>query len=120
VTSSDARADLGAPATTAPSPGRKTVAAASSAPARTTTKVEAPGAAKAPARVGKKAAKKAAPTSDPAGEPATIGAVHDVDEPGPDDLEPVDLEAVEADIAECHPYVPQNMPATTVAITPEK
>jgi RNA polymerase primary sigma factor len=98
VTSSDARAASGAPATTAPSPRRKSVSAASSAPTRTTSKLEEPAlptAAKTtPARPAKKAAAPAAKrTAGKKAAPAAPTGVDDAVEPGPDDFGPVDLEA---------------------------
>jgi RNA polymerase primary sigma factor len=77
---------------------RKAVSAASSAAARTTSKLEEPA---KPARAAKKTAepaakkapgKKAAPKSAKSADTAPVVAGEDVDEPSPEDLEPVDLE----------------------------
>jgi RNA polymerase primary sigma factor len=94
----------GAPATTAPSPRRQSVSAAGSATARTTSKVDET-AARATGRAAKKVAdgpakkatsKKAAAKSDVKDEPAVTP--EDLDEPSPEDLEPVDLTDVDADV----------------------
>ena len=111
MTSSDARA-TGAPATTAPGSRRASVSAASSATARTTSRLEEPALADAgtPARAAKKApaaAKKAegAPAKKPAAKKAAAkagtkadakaaGAGDDTDEPVLEELEPADDDLV--------------------------
>jgi RNA polymerase primary sigma factor len=105
VTSSDSgTARAGTPAKTAPGPRRQPVSAASSAAARTTSKVDE-AAARPAGRAAKKAAdgpakkaatKKAAAKSDVKDEPTLTP--DDLDEPSPEDLEPVDLADVEADV----------------------
>ena len=107
TSSEDGTARAGVTATAA-EPRRKAVSAASSAAARTTSKLDEPPvkpAARSPKKTSepeptKKAAAKKAPAKKDSAKAAAPDTADGIDEPSPEDLEPVDLEAEEIDISD--------------------